>query len=88
MKTIFALLLLVCAAGALSGQEMDNDPFVIFLPVGYDFTRLEDQTVHTAAGGIGFILSEQGKPWQRIFCFGAGNDTCFFKTEVLKNLCE
>jgi hypothetical protein len=53
---------------AVYGQETEkkNDPFVIFLPLGYDLLLLEEQTVHSPAGGVGFIAGEQNLPFNQV----------------------
>ncbi|MDR2662262.1 MAG: hypothetical protein LBC31_04620 [Treponema sp.] len=53
---------------AVYGQEREKktDPFVFFLPVGYDLLVLEEQTLHSPVGGAGFLVGEQDLPFDRI----------------------
>jgi hypothetical protein len=50
------------------GQETEkkNDPIVVFLPFGYDFSLLEEQTLHSPAGGAGFLVGEQNLPFNQV----------------------
>jgi hypothetical protein len=53
---------------AVYGQETEkkNDPFVFFIPISYDLLLLEEQTVHSPAGGVGFLVGKQDLPFNRI----------------------
>jgi len=60
--------LLCCFVTMLPGQESEpeKNPFVIFLPIGYDYMRLNGQTVHRPAAGIGFMSGEQDLPFNQV----------------------
>jgi len=70
MKNIALVLLMMlfCAAWALSGQEIEpaKDPFILFIPVSYDYARLEEQTLHSPVAVIGFMLGKQGVPFNEV----------------------
>lgn len=61
---IFSLYFITTATG--QEQEKTNEPFVLFIPIGYDFVRLENQTIHAPASGIGFLLGEQDVPFTEV----------------------
>jgi hypothetical protein len=46
--------------------EPEKEPFILFLPIGYDFLRMEEQTIHSVAGGIGFMYGEQNQPFDQV----------------------
>jgi hypothetical protein len=49
-----------------SEPETEKDPFILFMPIGYDFLQLEEQAIHSAAGGIGFMYGEQDQPFDQV----------------------
>jgi hypothetical protein len=65
---VLVFILLSFFIPMLPAQESDpeNDPFILFLPIGYDFLRLEKQTIHSATGGIGFMYGEQNLPFDQV----------------------
>jgi len=89
-NNVFVLLMMLfCATGTLSGQEIEpaKDPFMLFIPVSYDYARLEEQTLHTPVAGIGFMLGKQGIPFDEVehrFLGIAQYQTLIF-TETLQN---
>ena len=69
--TVFLVLLALCAAVACFGQEGElaethKNPFTLFFPLGYDLIKLADQTVHSPAGGAGFMIGEQDLPFTEV----------------------
>ena len=89
LRAMLALVLLGSAVAALSGQETEDakEPFVLFLPVGYDFMRLEEQTTHSPAAGIGFMLGEQDIPFDQVErrFFGMALYQPFFFTKTFQD---
>ncbi|MCL2007525.1 MAG: hypothetical protein FWG77_05510 [Treponema sp.] len=65
---VLFLSMLCCFVTALPGQDSESfkNPFVLFLPIGYDYFKLENQTIHSPAAGIGFMYGEQDLPFNRI----------------------
>src|SRR5215471_12267668 len=47
-------------------QTDDKNPFMILLPLGYDFMRMGTQMVHRPATGIGFLSGEQDLPFTQV----------------------
>ena len=39
---------------------------MFLLPLGYDFIRLEEQTIHSPAAGAGFLIGEQDLPFTEV----------------------
>ena len=62
MKRI--VIILLCIASSLSAQA--KNPFMFLLPFGYEFLRLEEQTMHNPALGAGFISGEQDIPFTEV----------------------
>jgi len=83
------LMMLFCAAWALSGQEMEpaKDPFMLFAPVSYDYARLKEQTLHSPSAGIGFMLGKQGVPFNEVErrFLGIAQHQMLIFTETLQN---
>ena len=67
-RSIFLIILIICVVKALPGHEPESVkyPLVFFLPVGYDFIKLDEQTIHSPVGGVGFILGKQDLPYDQI----------------------
>ena len=65
-KLFFILLCGICAA--LSAQEPNSskNPLMIIIPLGYDFMRLEEQTLHSPSAGIGFLLGKENLPFTEV----------------------
>lgn len=65
---VFLSVLCFFIVPVIYGQETEkkNDPFVFFLPIGYDLLLLEDQTVHSPAAGAGFLAGEPDLPFNQI----------------------
>ena len=61
---LLCFLLLCCIAVVLPAQE--QEPFVFLIPVGYDFFRLDGQTLHNPAAGVGFMYGEQDLPFDEV----------------------
>jgi hypothetical protein len=62
---VLVFILLSFFIPMLPAEEPEEGPFILFLPIGYDFLRLEEQTIHSAAGGIGFMYGEQDLPFDQ-----------------------
>ncbi|MDR0302756.1 MAG: hypothetical protein LBI04_10655 [Treponema sp.] len=61
---VFSILLSCVIAANVFGQEEEKtgqakNPFVFFLPAGYDYFHFESQSVHSFAAGAGFLSGEQ-----------------------------
>jgi hypothetical protein len=68
LQFLFSLIFIVCMVTELSGQEPEpaKYTFVLFLPVGYNYIRLDEQTVHSPAAGFGFLVGEQDIPFDQV----------------------
>jgi hypothetical protein len=68
IRTALFFIMFICLATALFGQdiEQEKDPFILFLPVGYNGFWLDEQTIHNPAAGIGFMLGKQDLPFTQI----------------------
>jgi hypothetical protein len=84
---VFLAFLVFCISAAGFGQEPAEakDPLVIFLPAGYDFIRLDEQTLHSPAGGVGFMFGEQDLPFTQVDrrFFGAALYQTYIFTESM-----
>ena len=60
-----ALVLCAVAVGARAQeageQEGREGSLMLFVPVGYDFIRLDSQTAHSFSAGLGFMLAREGR---------------------------
>jgi len=62
-----ALLFCAVAAGARAQEtgEREQDgsqgSLMLFVPVGYDFIRLDRQSAHSPSAGLGFMLTQDGR---------------------------
>jgi hypothetical protein len=63
---VFILLSFFIPMLSAEEPEPEEGPFILFLPIGYDFLQLEEQTIHSATGGIGFMHGEQGLPFDQV----------------------
>ncbi len=65
-----AFLISLCCFIALNayGQENEesNNPFVFFVPMGYEYIRMDSQSVHSFAVGVGFLSGEQDIPFNEV----------------------
>ena len=77
--TVFFILLAFCTDAfafteeqkaeeqkAQEKQAKSKDPLTIFIPVGYEYMRVEEQSAHRPAGGIGFMIGEQDLPFTEV----------------------
>jgi hypothetical protein len=63
---VFILLSFFVPTLPAEEPEPERAPFILFLPIGYDLSRLEEQTIHSAIGGIGFMSGEQNQPFDQV----------------------
>jgi hypothetical protein len=64
--SVFILLSLFIPMLPAQEPEREKDPFILFLPIAYDLLRLEEQSIHSAAGGIGFMYGERDRPFDQV----------------------
>ena len=66
--TAILVLLALCAAAYGFGEEseVNENPFTVFIPLGYDLIHLKDQTIHSPAGGVGFMIGKQNLPFTEV----------------------
>ena len=65
---IFLAFVFCCFGTTVSAQEETGtkNPLMLFFPIGYDGLWLEDQTVHSPFGGIGFMFGKHGLPFNQV----------------------
>jgi len=66
LKKLAVFIFSITTVLAAQEQAQKEDPFMLIIPVGYDFVRMEQQTLHNPAAGIGFILGEQDLPFDEV----------------------
>jgi hypothetical protein len=60
---IFTLLGCLIAVNAIGQEQTDQGKPMFIIPLGYDFMRLGEQSIHRPAIGAGFLLGEQDLPF-------------------------
>jgi len=59
-------LLMIIIVFSIATQLPAQEPFTFLIPVGYDFSHLDSQTLHSPAAGAGFLIGEQDAPFTEV----------------------